>query len=155
MEKADTCAVTFSKDGINWGDIQITLAPNEASGFEDGKWKIWYNGSESIGLVSRKAYELNVPLYVTEGEVSDNTDSFFKTEGEIVIESIKMAEDSNKTIIRAYEPYGNTVDASFIFDSVVKLTETDLMEKDIKDSLELSTYKRKFKPFEIVTFKVE
>ena len=66
-----------------------------------------------------------------------------------------MAEDSNKTIIRAYEPYGNTVDASFIFDSVVKLTETDLMEKDIKDSLELSTYKRKFKPFEIVTFKVE
>ena len=114
-----------------------------------------HKGTESVGLVSRKAYELNVPLYVTEGEVCDKSDSFFKTEGEIVIESIKMAEDSNKTIIRAYEPYGNTVDAKFIFQDKVKLQETDLTENAVSGEICTDSYSRVFKPFEIVTLEVK
>lgn len=52
-EKA--CAVTFSDDGINWSEPQITMAPNYESGWEDrisrdcvikvgGKYKMFYTG---------------------------------------------------------------------------------------------------------------
>ena len=48
-------AVSFSSDGINWENPQITLAPNPESGWEDGvnrncvlkiggKYKMWYTG---------------------------------------------------------------------------------------------------------------
>lgn len=50
-----SCAVTFSDDGINWGEIKITLGPNLKSGWEDrisrncvlfvnGIYKMWYTG---------------------------------------------------------------------------------------------------------------
>ena len=79
----------------------------------------------------------------------------FKAEGEIVIEAIKKAEDSGKTVVRAYEPYGNSVKAVFSFKDDVLLTETDLMERNIGETKKLREYQRSFKPFEIVTFTVE
>ena len=49
------CAVTFSEDGINWSEPQITLSNNMQSGWEDnlnrncvlfidGIYKMWYTG---------------------------------------------------------------------------------------------------------------
>lgn len=53
--KKKSCAVTFSKDGINWSEPKITLPPRLESGWEDdinrncvlfidGKFKMWYTG---------------------------------------------------------------------------------------------------------------
>lgn len=116
-----------------------------------------HKGDESVGQVSKEAYALNNPLYVTEGELDVECDKgeLFKAEGEIVIEAIKKAEDSGKTVVRAYEPYGNSVKAVFSFKDDVLLTETDLMERNIGETKKLREYQRSFKPFEIVTFTVE
>ena len=116
-----------------------------------------HTGDESVGQVSKEAYALNNPLYVTEGvlDVECDKGELFKAEGEIVIEAIKKAEDSGKTVIRAYEPYGNSVKAVFRFKDEVLLTETDLMERNIGETKKLMEYQRSFKPFEIVTFTVE
>ena len=51
------CAVAFSKNGINFGEPQVTLSPNNESGWEkrvnrncviysDGIYKMWYTGQE-------------------------------------------------------------------------------------------------------------
>ncbi|MBE6730442.1 MAG: alpha-mannosidase [Ruminococcaceae bacterium] len=116
-----------------------------------------HTGDESVGQVSKEAYALNNPLYITEGvlDVECDKGELFKAEGEIVIEAIKKAEDSGKTVIRAYEPYGNSVKAVFRFKDEVLLTETDLMERNIGETKKLMEYQRSFKPFEIVTFTVE
>ena len=53
--KEKSLAVIFSDDGINWSEPQITLSPNEESGWEervsrncvlfiDGVYKMWYTG---------------------------------------------------------------------------------------------------------------
>ena len=53
--KYNSCAVTFSDDGINWCEPKITLPNRPESGFEervnrncvlkiDGKYKMWYTG---------------------------------------------------------------------------------------------------------------
>lgn len=53
--KKKSLAVTFSDDGINWDEPQVTLGPDEASGWEenvnrncvlkiDGVYRMWYTG---------------------------------------------------------------------------------------------------------------
>ncbi len=56
--KMMSCAVTFSKDGINWEEPQITMPPKNDTGWEerisrdcvlliDGVYKMWYTGMEN------------------------------------------------------------------------------------------------------------
>lgn len=112
-------------------------------------------GNEKSGQVSRKAYELNVPVAVLDGNENPVKDRLFSVSGGIVVETVKMAEDSGKTVIRAYEPYGTAVDTEFAFQRTVTVQETDLMEKPVGEQVICDSYRRKFKPFEIVTFTLE
>lgn len=112
-------------------------------------------GNEAAGEVSRKAYELNVPVTVIDGEASEAEGKLLVLSGNVVIESVKKAESSDKTVIRAYEPYGAAAEATLCFGRSVRIQETDLMEKPVSAEIVGNCWKRSFKPFEIVTITIE
>lgn len=86
--KKKSLAVTFSDDGINWGEPQITLGPDEVSGWEenvnrncvlkiDGVYRMWYTGqargysfiglAESADGVHWKKASIN-PIFVADSD---------------------------------------------------------------------------------------
>ena len=74
----------------------------------------------------------------------------------IVIETVKVAEDSDSLIVRAYETWNTKTPAVLTFNAPIKsATECNLMEEQDEDvSFEGNTIKATFKPFEIKTFKI-
>lgn len=87
-----SCAVTFSDDGVNWSDPEITLSPNLMSGWEedinrncvifaDGIYKMWYTGqarghsfigyaesSDGINFTRKSDEPIIIPEYPWEKE---------------------------------------------------------------------------------------
>ncbi len=109
-------------------------------------------GNESVGEVSKKAYEINSPVRIIDGEIGDSIGQMFKVDGNIVVESIKRAENSEKYVIRAFEPYGNTVAASFDFGKETVITECNFLENPVSVPFASDIHSVMFKPFEIKTF---
>lgn len=116
-----------------------------------------HSGEESTGNVVRQAYELNVPLYALQGAGKKSTKkSFVFADGNIVIDTIKKAEDSNDIILRLYEPYGMNTKSHLEFDNSYNIIEeTDLLETSIRElAKNVSALDIDFKPFEIITLKL-
>ncbi len=116
-----------------------------------------HTGDERTGQVHKQAYEFNVPVILQKGEGSNTVTSQLVSGAEnVVIETIKKAEDENSCILRLYEPYGATVGTSLQFDKqYTSIYKCNLMEEEEEvigsgDSLSL-----KVKPFEIVTLKLK
>lgn len=109
----------------------------------------------------QKAYELNNPMTAFKikkqsGKLSDEY-SFIAPENEnVVIETVKKAEDGDGIIVRMYESFNKrtstVIHTGFDFE---KVTLCDMMENDIKT---IKTKERSIpitlKPFEIVTIKI-
>ena len=78
-------------------------------------------------------------------------------EKNIVIETIKVAEDSDDIIVRAYETANKKTPANFIFhDEIETATECNLLEEeDIHVDFNGRYLSAEFKPFEIKTFKIK
>lgn len=75
----------------------------------------------------------------------------------IVIESVKKAEDSNAIIVRAYEAHNaRGVAEVFCARPLEKVTLCDMLENDI-ETVQVSdgAFRFPYKPFEILTFKLE
>jgi alpha-mannosidase len=108
--------------------------------------------------VVRQGYDLNVPLRAViaepgEGALPPSYSLVSADKANIVIETMKKAEDSNALVIRMYECWNRKTMTSLSFGGKVKrMWECDLMEENdtLLDSTCLS-----FKPFEIKTVKVE
>lgn len=124
-------------------------------------------GDHIEGNVIHAGYELNAPLCAfpiiypslkaSKGTLPKEA-SFFKVDRpNIIIESVKKAEDSDDIIIRLYESEHRRCRAKVQFGfSVVKIEEVDLMENTI-NSINLNssnTVKLNFHPFEIKTLKL-
>jgi len=119
-----------------------------------------HTGSFTNGVI-RQAYQLNVP--VTAMTTTANTgklgsrNSFFEITGEnVIIETIKKAEDSDAVIVRLYEAHGSrgarTLSTSL---PVKKVIETNLMEKEeARLAIKEGKIKLDFKPFQIRTLKL-
>lgn len=112
--------------------------------------------------VLREAYVFNVPLCAVKtgkhGGVLPESYSLACAEEEgVIMETVKRAEDGNAIVLRAYEAFGKRTNAHFTlgFDAK-KAYLCDLMENVIEE-LPLSgrAFGAAFKPFEILTFKVE
>ena len=115
------------------------------------------------GKVAQVSYELNMPLKVyspMEKSTEDNhieDFSFIQIDSRnIILETVKKAEDSDHIIVRLYECHGTTTDAEISFGQLPKeVILTDLMEQEqlplkvCGDKLNLL-----FNPYEIHTFKV-
>jgi len=116
----------------------------------------WRNGTVQEG------YDLNVPLQAVlasahSGPLKDNSHAFLTMDApNVVVDTVKQAEDSSDMIFRVYEAYGGRGPATLSFDRpIASATECNLLEEE-DAPVDLSGQEIKFavKPYEIRTFKV-
>lgn len=182
-EKFETCAQRFgdiSEPGygaallndckygydIHDGVMRLTLlrSPTFPNAADKGYHEFTYSflphkGTYREGQVQKHAYELNNPLEVIwgRGEKKETGCGFLiqcQTEG-IFIETLKLAEDGNGYIARAYEGFGTRKKAEIVLMPGYKVSECNMLETD---DTEIATDKNRFitvfKPFEIKTFRI-
>lgn len=116
----------------------------------------WKNGTVQEG------YALNIPLLAAVTETHPGclakVHSFFHVDREnVIIDTVKKAEDSDEIILRVYEAYGARGPATLGFDRPVdQALECNLLEEG-EQPVTIEEQKIKFyiKPFEIKTFRVK
>ncbi len=112
--------------------------------------------------VIKEGYNVNFPLYAVYSEAHKGTlpqsYSLVSCDKEnVVIETVKVAEDSDALIVRAYETWNSKTSASFTFcNEIASATECNLMEEQ-DEAVDFSgnSLNAAFKPFEIKTFKIK
>ncbi len=119
-------------------------------------------GNHRQGGTIQQAYQLNVPMYAVKVEAQDGIlpqeYSLISCSAEnVMIDTVKKAEDSAAVVVRMYETYNRRVKAGIDFGFPVKkcyladLNENKLEEVFVSDNrIELE-----IKPFEIVTLIIE
>lgn len=120
-----------------------------------------HTGTVNTSDVVKEGYSLNFPLYCAVAQPEDGKlatcYSFVSADApNVIIETVKKAEDSKDIVIRAYETWNKKSDCVFTFGEKIKTAvECNLMEEDeapleVKDGKIAMT----FKPFEIKSIKV-
>ena len=144
--------------------LRCATSPNHAQDREVHRftYSIYpHSGTVSSSNVVKQGYSLNFPLYVAAAAPgtgrSESEYSFVSCDASnVVIETVKKAEDSNAVVIRAYETWNKKTDVTFSFgDKILSAAECNLLEED-EAALEIKDGKLNltFKPFEIKSFKV-
>jgi alpha-mannosidase len=120
-----------------------------------------HGGNHMEAKVNQVAYELNIPLVLhgsCDNKSTDNkTMSFIELDRDnIVIETVKKAEESGEVIVRLYESHGASSSATVRFGVSPKSVKlVNLMEQDIESiKRKDDTVVLPFKPFEILTLKI-
>jgi len=74
----------------------------------------------------------------------------------VIVETVKKAEDSDDLIIRLFECYNKRTDVTLtFFKPLSNVVECNLMEKDIQPvDVQGNTFSFQIKPYEIKTFKL-
>lgn len=118
-------------------------------------------GGYTNGVV-RAGYELNVPatarvVNAKAGRLPARLSRMGVSGGNIVIDTVKQAEDDNGIIVRMYEAHGCRGRYEFVTDLPVKrVVETNLMEQEEKRlAIKNGKLALEFKPFQIVTLKLK
>jgi len=110
--------------------------------------------------IAKEAYTLNVPAYsvkVNAPNAKINIDSLVSIDAEnVMIETVKQAEDGNGTIIRMYEYQNMRTNATVTYGTGFKnIVECNLMEQDIAPvTSEENEFSFTIKPYEIKTFRI-
>ena len=120
-----------------------------------------HSGNLVQGNVVKNAYELNIPLDAQsiehhKGNLPSNW-SFMSVDcNNIVVSTVKKAEDENGMIIRLYEAFGQKNQAALSFGiDISKAVLTNLMEEEIEELVvESNLVTIPFKPFEIQTIRI-
>lgn len=118
-------------------------------------------GDHITGNVIREAYELNMPLRIispladSQG-LSDSISLIEVDSPNIIVETVKKAEDSDDMIVRLYECNGTVTTAKLRFGvSPKEIALVDLMEKEVSIPEKYDKFiPLTFKPFEILTIKL-
>ncbi|MDI6784476.1 MAG: glycoside hydrolase family 38 C-terminal domain-containing protein, partial [bacterium] len=119
-------------------------------------------GNHNVGQVAQAGYELNIPIRVI--PIKSHTGnlpskhSFFTVDAEnVVLETVKKAEDSAAMILRLYENRGATTKANLQFNLPIKSVKlVNLMEEESKLlKVTSNAVNLQFHPFEILTLKLE
>lgn len=116
-----------------------------------------HTGDWKKAMIVRVAQEFNTPpLVFTDRSPRSLPPLVSSSHGNIIIDSIKKAEDSEEIILRVYEAHGEQREATLEFGFPVQKTfECDLLENTINNLKTSKTkLKLKFKPFEVKTLKV-
>jgi len=109
------------------------------------------------GHTVRAAREFNTPLLVFPDRISRKIPPLVSSpHPNIVIDTVKKAEDSDEIVLRVYEAHGEQRETSFEFGfPLLKAFECDLLENIVNNLKSTRTkLKVKFKPFEVKTLKV-
>lgn len=111
--------------------------------------------------VPQQGYELNTPLLAVEDAPIEGpmppVHGFASVDMDnVIIETVKKAEDGNAVIVRVYEAHGQRGDAAIYFAHTPKsAVECDMMEENESSALLAAKVLHFYmKPFEIKTFKV-
>lgn len=99
--------------------------------------------------VVAEAYNLNNPLLLSDVDLYVKP-LFSLPDDNVVLETVKIAENNDGTILRAYERYGAPVDTEIALPDGYALYETDLLERNPTPVARVS-----FKPHEIKTFLIK
>lgn len=107
------------------------------------------------------AYNLNCPLYTCiseahQGKLSNEFSLVSVNFGNVIIDTVKKAEDSDDIIIRMYECFNRKTNCIVtLLRSPAAVWECDFMEKNIAAvNTEFSKFELTLKPYEVKTFKV-
>ena len=157
------CKYGISVDG---SDMQLTLHkagchPDPRG--DNGKHSFTYSllvhdCGFSTESVIRPAYNLNYPVIAVEGSsISDViNNSLFSVDAEnVIIETVKPAEDGNGVIIRLYETEGSHAKCNIKSGrDISRVYETDMLEyEDNEHTSNENSVTINFKPFEIKTLR--
>lgn len=121
-----------------------------------------HKGDVSTSSVVTEAYDLNVPLTAVVSDARGGTlptgfSLISADKPNIIIETVKKAEDSDAVIVRMFETWNSRTEATVSFGlPAVSVSECNLMEeKDVPLTLDGGRLKLTFKPFEIKTLKIK
>ncbi|NLO46314.1 MAG: alpha-mannosidase [Clostridiales bacterium] len=120
-----------------------------------------HDGVVSSSDVVREGYSLNVPLYCTQSKAQDGalgeSLSLIKADKpNIIIETVKKAEDSDALIVRLYETWNKGTNCAVSFYSEIDSAAVcDLLEENDEPlAVSGSALQLSFRPFEIKTLKI-
>ena len=120
-----------------------------------------HNGNHKTGGVIQEAYKLNRPLCAVkaqgDGSITDNFSLVKCNKENVIIETVKKAENSNETVVRAYDAYNRSTKAEITFGfDVRKAYLCDLLENKLEElTVEDNKIRLDIGAFEIVTIMVE
>ena len=153
------------KDGV----IRLTLLksgiyPNKDAdqGMHQFKYSLYpHEGGWRVGGTVLAAYALNCSMYAKIEQphlgILPRELSFVKCEHEnVIIETVKKAEDSNDIIIRVFECYNRRTRTCIKFyKELQKVWECDMMENNLSEVI-INGHQFSFeiKPYEIKTYKI-
>ncbi|MEX2088593.1 MAG: glycoside hydrolase family 38 C-terminal domain-containing protein, partial [Bacteroidota bacterium] len=108
------------------------------------------------GETVREARALNNPLIVVPGALTPWPSLFTLSHENIVLDSIKKAEEGDEIVIRLHEAHGQSTRATMEFGvRIEQALECDLLENEVgKLKLKKTKLPLKFSPFEIKTLRV-
>ncbi|WP_273327407.1 alpha-mannosidase [Vallitalea guaymasensis] len=154
---------------IKDSDMRLTLLksgiePQEA---DQGEHRFVYSlyphvGNWKYGNTVQMAYNLNTPLYTRleqahEGFLPRELSMIQVDQENVIIETIKKAEDSDDIIIRLYECYNRRCEVTIkFFSELNEVIECNMMEKELENiPVDNMSFHFQIKPYEIRTFKVK
>lgn len=155
--------------GIKNNDVSLSLLrgpkyPDPSCDIREHEFKYSmyvHNSSYTDSETVKRAYELNNPCIAVKASGKGNIASEYSlvsTKNEkLVIDTVKVSEDEKDVVVRLYEPYRRrgTETLSFGFD-VKKVTVSDMLENELYElEVNNNTVEIPFKPFEIITIKVQ
>ncbi len=112
----------------------------------------WRNGK-----TVKEAYKLNQPAYAVRGGIPGTEKSFAAVDkSNVILETIKMAEDGNGVILRMYECENALTKAKVKLGMAsASVEECNLLEEKVSDiPLEEDGFKISIKPYEIKTYRI-
>lgn len=116
-----------------------------------------HTGGIREGRVAQMGYEVNAGLLVRNTKPTGPVRSWFQIDSSnVVLDTVKRAEDGEGIILRCYETYNtrSPVNLRFAF-PVKKCTETDLLERELKEiPVRDKTVAFTMNPYEIKTFRI-
>lgn len=114
-------------------------------------------GPAAISRVVQEGYSLNCPLYTMFSNAQKGAwPERFSLACNIILETVKRAEDSDALILRLYETWNRATDCSIRFGRLMEMAaQCDMMEEnEALLQVEGNRLRLHFRPFEIKTLKV-
>jgi alpha-mannosidase len=144
-------------------DLDLLRSPGQPDPVADaGTHQFTYSlfphaGDHRTGGVVRAAYELNAPLSLVTGSIESGPRSLLKVEGagagSVVVEAVKLAEDSNDVVVRLYESQGMGAKVLLVAGFPIRAAYMANMLEEPSGALEAreAGIALEFRPFEIKT----
>ena len=145
--------------------LKSGIEPNDKADREEHRfiYSLYpHEGDWKDAKTTQMAYCLNVPLYAKVKEPQKGTlpsilSLMAVNADNVIIDTVKKAEDSDDIIIRVYECYNRRTNATLSFPTTLQdVTECNLMEKTLTPMcFNEKSFAFEIKPYEIKTFKVK